>query len=201
MALITKQPLYYFLIFPFVPIFQFSLTPIFRLMELYQYLSPMLLVYGASEEKYDLHNGTSFDYVFVMRKVPPGRIFQRIMLSYYIEGLLRIIEKLESGVLPKSVEISGTSYFFSASTAERLGFSLKVPSVFYRINIYMNYLDLIWMYSLAKGRLSFPNLREIKAVKTTGAVLLEKKDYLERLNQYLESGAEEYKGGAKNSLT
>lgn len=181
LRMISVHFAYYLLIFLFAPVLQFTLTPLFRLLGVYYYLSPMLLVYAPSAKKYDLHNGTSFDYLFVMRKVPAGRTFQNVMLAFYLQGLLQIIEKLENEELPLTVEITGTSYFFSESTAERLGFSLQPPSWFYRFNLYINYLDLLWMYSIAKGKLASPNLKDIKAVTTTGAVLIEKKAYLESL--------------------
>lgn len=185
MFLNTVHPVYYLLIFFLIPVFQFTMSPLFRLLGTYHYLSPMLLVYAPSEKKYDLHNGTSFDYLFVMRSVPPGHIFQQIMLNYYIEGLLNLIRLLENGDLPPTIEITGTSYFFSDTTAKRLGFSLEPPSSFYRVNLYLNFLDLLWMYSLAKGKLVMPRLNNIRAAKTTGEFLLQKKSYLERLQSRL----------------
>ena len=145
----------------------------------------MLLVYSPNQKKYDLHNGTSFDYLFVMRKVETGRPFQNTMLAYYVEGLLKIIEELETGKIPPGITISGTSYFFSESTAERIGFTVVPPSQFLKLNLYINFIDLTWTYSLAKGKLSFPNLRAAKGVTIQGDELLNRKDYLVGLHAYL----------------
>lgn len=183
----TQRNLLYFFLFPLImPVFQFAFTPLFRLIGMYKYLSPMLLVYSPSKKKYDLHNGTSFDYLFVMRKVEKGRNFQQLTLWYYLEGLLQIIEELEAGDIPPEIEISGTSYFFSETTAKRLGFEIVAINSFLKFNLYMNFIDLTWMYSLAKGQFTWPDLKGAQSVKTTGAVLLEQKAYLQELHAYLQ---------------
>ena len=167
------------------PIFQFCFTPFFTLIGMYQYKSPMLLVYGASDKKYDLHNGTGFDYWFVMRKIKPGIPTQNKILEYYLEGLLNIVKEMEEGIIPETITISGTSYFFSESTAKRLGFDIVPPPGFLKFNQYMNFLDLLWMYSRAKGKLTFPNLKNVKAATIKGSALRANKDYLEKLYLYL----------------
>lgn len=183
---ITLNFLNYFIIILLVPIMQFCLAPFFTLIGLYKYVSPMLLVYAPNKTKYDLHNGTGFDYLFVMANVKSGKPTQNKILEYYLEGLLNIIKEIQKGIIPESITISGTSYFFSESTAKRLGFKIVPPSAFYKFNQYINYLDLLWMYSRAKGKLAFPNLKNVKAATIKGHELRANKEYLEKRYLYLQ---------------
>ncbi len=177
--------LYYLLVFVVVPIGQFLFAPFFTLLGMYRYLSPMLLVFGASKKKYDLHNGTSFDYFMAMRPYKSGIEIRQKILEYYIEGLLEIVERVERQELPETVVVRGSSYFFSERTAQRLGFDIHPTGMFEKFNLLLNYLDLLWMYSLAQSKLTFPNLKEIKTAKTTGKRLLDNKAQLTKLYQFL----------------
>jgi len=168
MKIVVKNSLGFFLIFIVAPLGQFFTTPFFRLIGLYRYLSPMLLVFGASDKKYDLHNGTSFDYLFVMRG-----------------GLLRIVEKIENKSLSENVIVRGSSYFLSDRTAKRLGFQLSKTNIVEELNILANYLDLIWMYSLAQGELVFPSLKNIKTAEIKGTDLVANKTKLKALFSFL----------------
>ncbi len=178
-----------FTFFLVIPPFQFLSTPIITLTGGYKYLSPMFLVFNANDKKYDLHSGTSFDYLMVLRKIKAGKAFQNRVLSYYIEGLLEVIRRIEAKELPETVEVRGSSYFFSERAAERMGFEVSKTGVFEILNLIANYIDLTWTYSLSKGKLSFPNLRNIKTASIVGAKLVSNKEKLTKLHKYLNRNA------------
>jgi len=176
-----STPLFSALFLFYLPVGQFSITPIFKLSGIYKYYSPMLIGYMANNIQIDLHSGGSFDYLFVMRKYKAGIEFRNRILIYHLEGLLNIITQLENGNILKTVNISGTSYFFNVRTLNKIGFELKKPSLFYRINLFANAIDLMWMYSFSKGRFSIPKIWIAKKVSISGTKLIESKDVIEGL--------------------
>ena len=182
-----SQPLYYLLFFIFLPVFQFSSTPFFKLAGIYKYYSPMLLGYMANKTQIDLHSGSSFDYLFVMRKYKIGVESRKRIMIYHLEGLLNIIALIQKNEIPPTVQIMGTSYFFNERTISKLGFVLERPSMFYRLNLLVNFIDLFWMYSFAKGHFSIPKVWDAKKVKTTGSVLVEKQQFLMQLHAKMKS--------------
>lgn len=181
------HPIAYLMFIFYVPIGQFSFTPFFTLLGVYRYYSPMLLGYTPSDTQIDLHSGGSFDYLFVMRKYKSGIEWRNKLLLFQLEGLKKIIQLIEDKVVPESVNLVGTSYFFSNRTVQRIGFELTEPSLFYRINLLINFLDLLWMYSLAQGKWSIPKVWQAKKVQITGQKLVEHKVQLEALYNKLSS--------------
>jgi len=170
-----SQPIFYLLFIIYVPIGQFAFSPIFKLIGVYKYYSPMLLGYMANDHQIDLHSGGRFDYLFIMRKYRAGIEIRTKLLLYHMEGLIKIIQLIENKSIPETVNIVGTSYFFNDRTLSKMGFDIINPSLFYRLNLFINFIDLIWMYSLSQGKLAIPKLWNAKKANITGAKLVESK--------------------------
>lgn len=120
-----------------------------------------------------------------MRKYKIGFELRNRLMIYHLEGLINIIMQIENNSVPKTVSISGTSYFFNDRTLNKLGFELKKPSLFYRINLLVNFIDLIWMYSISQGRFSLPKIWKAKKANISGSKLIENKDIIESLYKKL----------------
>ena len=180
-----SQPLFYLLFLIYVPIVQFAATPFFTLVGIYKYYSPMLLGYMANDNQIDLHSGGSFDYLFVMRKYKSGIEMRNRLLIFYLEGLIYIIRQIEDKSISEKVNIVGTSYFFNNRTLYKMGFEVENPSLFYRVNLIANFIDLLWMYSLSQGKLSIPKIWNAKNAKISGAKLIESKKMIKELHETL----------------
>jgi hypothetical protein len=183
----NDNALYYLGFFLYVPVSQFLFTPIYTLTGGYTYYSPMLLGYMANDTQIDLHSGTSFDHLFVLRKYPTGTPLRNRILLYHLEGLLHLIQLIEEKRIPESVNIVGTSYFFNDRTLLKLGFQIEKASVFYRINLLINGIDLFWMYSLSQGKLAIPTLWDAKKASIQGNQLVQSKSKLHALYQHLQA--------------
>ena len=183
----SENPLIYAAFILYVPISQFLYTPSFKLTGGYTYYSPMLLGYMVNEQQIDLHSGTSFDYLFVFRNQRAGVSLRNKLLVYHCEGLLNIISQIENKRIPESVQIVGTSYFFNERTLQKLGFQIEKASLFYRANLFINFIDLFWMYSLSRGKVSFPALWDAKKAAIKGDKLVAQKKHLEMLYARLKS--------------
>jgi hypothetical protein len=181
------QPLIYSAFILYIPISQFLFTPIYKLTGGYTYYSPMLLGYMANYKQIDLHSGTSFDHLFVLRKYKSGTPLRNRIMMYHLDGLLKLIQLIEDKHIPESVNIIGTSYFFNERTLDKLGFQIEKATLFYRINLFINFIDLFWMYSLSKGKFAIPAAWDAKKAKITGGALVAQKTKFEGLYQKLEA--------------
>lgn len=183
----NENAMYYLGFFFYVPVSQFLFTPIYTLTGGYTYYSPMLLGYMANDTQIDLHSGTSFDHLFVLRKYPSGTPLRNRILWYHLEGLLHLIQLIEEKRIPESVNIVGTSYFFNDRTLLKLGFQIEKASLLYRINLFINGIDLFWMYSLSQGKLAIPTLWDAKKASIQGNQLVQSKPKLHALYQHLQA--------------
>lgn len=183
----NSHPIIYSAFIIYVPISQFLFTPMYRLTGGYTYYSPMLLGYMANEKQIDLHSGTSFDHLFVLRKYKSGTQLRNRIMIFHLEGLLKLIQLIENKQIPASVNIMGTSYFFNDRTLNNLGFQIEKASIFYRVNLFLNFIDLFWMYSLSRGKVSIPTLWDAKKATIKGDTLMAQKTKMEGLYQNLKA--------------
>ena len=170
----------------YVNVFQFTMAPFFKMTGVYNYVSPMLLIYGAKPEKQELHSGTPFDILMLFSFSERGKVAQKKMLTYFLEGLLEIIARIERGEVLEIASIYGDSYFFSDRTAKKLGFKIEETPSAVSFNVYLNALDIFWIYSFTQGKIAFPKLKNVKRAVTTGAVLLAHKAAIQRYLKYLQ---------------
>ena len=176
-----SQPIIYLLFIVYIPVGQFSSTPYFKLIGIYRYYSPMLLGYMANDRQIDLHSGGSFDYLFVMRKYKAGIEMRNRLMMFHLDGLVNLIHLIENKSIPETVNVVGTSYFFNDRTLRKMGFEIVNPSLFYRLNLFTNFIDILWMYSLSQGKLSIPKLWNAKKASIMGIQLIENKNLIEEL--------------------
>src|SRR6056297_63914 len=76
---VNESPIWAAGIFVMVPIIQFFSTPLFTLLGIYTYYSPMVVSLGSNDRVINLHNGTSFDYLLEMRRVKPGLPWKKLV--------------------------------------------------------------------------------------------------------------------------
>jgi hypothetical protein len=158
---------------PFIKsIAHFSIAPLLRLSGLLNYHSPFMLTVKFGDNKWEIHNGTTFDYLLNMRWTYKGEKAKQMILQDYLLGLLNIIEEIKRSENPKAIEIMGTSYFIGKNTISRIGFSEVKVSPIKRILFFIDYVNLLIFYSFSKGKISFPNVLKLRKVKIRGDQLI-----------------------------
>lgn len=180
LSTVVNLPFGYGLMFLSIPILNFSLIPLSRILKMSTYLSPMVLTFGKDVKDYQLHNVMSFDYLVNFKWSDRGRKAQRMIIGYYFEALLTIIDKIENGDLPRSIVVVGNSYFFNERTAQKLGFAISKGSFYRLLNSVLGCLDLIILYSFSQGKWSIPKFWKVKKVSINGEQLLLHKELIEK---------------------
>ncbi len=162
-------------------LFQFCVTPLLTNAGLYRYHSEMLKATLRNERTWEIHGGTSWDYVRLFRLSESGAVATRRLLRFYLEGLLDIARLVESGVISPGTTITGTSYFFSEKSARRLGFRLEPAGPRLRAVLVLYYLDLVLLSSFARGRIAFPNVLKARRAAIRAADLAARRPEIEAL--------------------
>lgn len=151
------------------------------------YYSPLFLAEKPKNGSITIHGGTLFDYVFVIPKAISGHDRTQFILQQYLAGLLSLIETYEE--TEPDIKLKGTSYIMSPRTAAKLGFTSMPTDGIQSLILIYNYFNLTLSNSLAKKRLSFPNLRKINTYEANLQDLIANKAKIKALSDKLKKRA------------
>jgi hypothetical protein len=168
-----------------LPIYSITFMPILTLLKVADYKSELLFITKDAKKNYDIHFGSLFDCILSGLFSGKRGGFKDLMLYFLIDGMLNIIKGVEIGQIDKKAELRGSSYFFNHKTAAKFGFQPMKMKTSHKYILYLNYLEILLVFSFSKGRFAIPNIGDFNSVKTTGGELLEHKDYVKRLHAML----------------
>ena len=175
------------LLLPLIPVFEsLLLTPLYRLSGRFVYYSNTLFVTRIGN-RLQLHAGTLYDYMRLLRRHEYGPKAQRKLTVQLLQGLLVICDDIADGKFKDDTPISATSYFFSDRSAVKLGFISASVEPIERLNLLLSSISLAIRLSISKGRLSWPNVKHIRHIHTTAGKLVEQRATIVRLLRHLNS--------------
>ena len=148
------------------------------------YYSPLFLTENPKNGLSKIHGGTLFDYYFVIDRKMNGKQRTDFIIQQYLNGLLLFIEEHKNN---KRMKIRGTSYIINERTAEKIGFKIIQTDILQKIILTYNYFNIMISNSIAKNKLAFPNLNKIRTFEADISQLLERKEYIEKLNKSIKS--------------
>lgn len=148
------------------------------------YYSLLFLAERPKNGMIKIHGGTLFDYVFVIDRKMSRKQRTNFIIQQYLEGLLNLIEKCELSKFG-NIKISGTSYIINERTAQRIGFNAIKTDYFQKLILIFNYFNVLITYSISKGQLSFPKLKETRTFETKLNELVKRKELISNLNEKL----------------
>lgn len=148
------------------------------------YYSPLFLTEKEKNGVITIHGGTLFDYYYVIDRSLNGTQRTNLIIKGYLDGLLSLIETYEDKA-PNLIKIRGTSYIINERTAGKIGLKKVKTNFLQSLILSFNYFNLMSSYSLAKAKLSFPNLRNTHSFEGDLDELIAQKNYLLRLRKLL----------------
>ncbi|WKK82612.2 hypothetical protein [Marivirga arenosa] len=149
------------------------------------YYSPLLLSSALKHNKIQLHGGTLFDYYYTLSMHKSESRNKKAILYSYIEGMINMLDSFSKD--QDDVKIEANAYFINPHTAERLGFKKVKTKNAQKIIMLLNYVPITISYTIAMGKLSFPNIFSLKSYESTMGELRKNRSKLftmfERINK------------------
>lgn len=148
------------------------------------YYSTLFIAEKEKNGKIIIHGGSLFDYVFVINKNLNGTQRTKFILQKYLEGILNLMETCEKNN-NTSVKIKGTSYILNERTANKLGLKIIKTDYIQKLILTYNYVNILISNSIAKRKISFPKISNIRTFESELNELIERKEFIQELNSQL----------------
>jgi len=166
MAWSTKIWLMLLLLQPLLSVFSsFIDVPVGRRKGNIVYYSPLLLSSALKNNKIQLHGGTLFDYYYTLSMHKSESRNKKAILYSYMDGMLNMLDSFNQD--QDELKIEANAYFINPHTAKKLGFKKIKTKNLQKLIMLFNYLPITISYSIAMGRLSFPNIFSLKSYEST----------------------------------
>jgi len=132
------------------------------------------------------HGGSLFDYVFVIDKKLNGKQRTNFILQKYLEGILNLMDVCEKNH-NTSVKIKGTTYILNDRTANKIGLKIIKTDFIQKLILIYNYANVFISNSIAKRKISFPRMNNIKTFESELNELIDRKEFIRELNNKLKN--------------
>ncbi|MFN2394232.1 MAG: hypothetical protein ABR597_00945 [Bacteroidales bacterium] len=146
------------------------------------YFSSLFIVEKEKNGVIKVHGGTLFDYVFVIDRNMSGKQRTSFIIQQYLEGLINLLEEYENNE-SQNIRVKGTTYIINKRTAHKIGFQVVKTDFIQNIILVYNYFNLLFSNSIARARLSFPNISNVITIEGNLGDLIANKERLISLNE------------------
>lgn len=176
MLTITLYFVFFVLVWRFL---RFITTPLLKLFGIYEYHSSLLMTVKVGPKLYELHLGTSWDFLF-RSKINPISLKLNVL-----EGLLVLCDKIEKDIFPKNVILKGNPYFLKSSTLARFGFKeRKLNPLEYFLTL-LSFVESTILLSISRKQLLFANINKNRIVYINSSDLVQHKPLIKLLRDRL----------------
>ncbi len=153
---------------------RFLTTPILKKIGIYHYHSPMFFTVALSENLYEIHLGTSWDF-FRTQNINP-----RLQIIYLAQGLLNLCNKIEKGRISPKAIFKGNIFYLKQSSINKFGFNIRNLNFFESLLCFLNIVEASILLSISYRRFSIININNFKVIYFTAFELLSNKREIEK---------------------
>ncbi len=154
---------------------RFITTPLLKFLGIYEYHSPLFMTVKVGPKLYELHLGTSWDFIFRSK-------FNSITSKLNVlEGLLILCDKIEKEKFPKNVILRGNPYFLKSSSLSRFGFKERKLNPLEYFMTLLSFLESTILLSISRKKLLFANINNNRIIYINSSDLLRNKPLIKLL--------------------